>query len=111
VIFSQGKVKLIDFDWAGQYDVAALDEPSACKHVPDEVREAMVKLHEDGVASKATAPKDRNKYPTYPFDISARPVIRWPEGAEPCEPIRPCHDWGMLETYGDDIRTYNYRDE
>ena len=78
-----GKVKLIDLDRAGRYDMKQKDT-----FLPPDLEQ---KIHNNiGRVQGSTL----TKFVRYPFSLS--PDISWAEGV----PIRPQHDWEMLRKLG-----------
>ena len=78
-----GKVKLIDLDWAGQYDMKQKDA-----FLPPDPEQ---KIHDNiGRVQGSTL----TEFVRYPLSLS--PDISWAEGV----PIRPQHDWEMLRKLG-----------
>ncbi|GJJ12434.1 hypothetical protein Clacol_006676 [Clathrus columnatus] len=76
-------VKLIDFDWCGEYDTG---DKKSLNGVPEEVREKL-----KGRLKPRTGP-----YTCYPLSISMDSVT-WAKVVGPLEAILPGHDWFMLE--------------
>ena len=78
-----GKVKLIDLDWAGRYDMKQKDT-----FLPPDPEQ---KIHNNiGRVQGSTL----TEFVRYPLSLS--PDISWAEGV----PIRPQHDWEMLRKLG-----------
>lgn len=77
------KVKFIDFDWCGRYDMTIRDE-----NLPDELQK-----HIEG--NKDHAQVGDGPYAYYPLGMSTRENM-WVTGMEALAPIRPIHDWGMM---------------
>jgi len=80
---ADGKVKLIDFDWCGRYDM---------------------KIHDEGLPNGLQSEIDKNMnriqvvdgpYAYYPLSMSTLDNM-WAAGMEPLAQIRPQHDWIML---------------
>jgi hypothetical protein len=76
---AQGKVKFIDFDWAGRYDIQKLSP------------EQQAGARNTWERSTATEPVP---FAIYPIGISS--AIPWAEGVGPWLPILPDHDNEML---------------
>ena len=82
-----GKVKLIDLDWAGRYGMKQKDT-----FFPPDPEQ---KIHDNiGRVQGSTL----TEFVWYPFSLS--PDISWAEGVEALEPIRPQHDWKILHKLG-----------
>ena len=78
------KIKLIDFNWCGRYDV---DMDILHSAIPADVQK---KIDE----SKSRLPRlPRNEYAHYPNNLSTS--IEWPAEVGPLKPILPQHDWFM----------------
>ena len=74
-----GKVKLIDLDWAGRYGMKQKDT-----FLPPDLEQ---RIHNNiGCVQGSTL----TEFVRYPFSLS--PDISWAEGVEALEPIRPQHD-------------------
>lgn len=85
VLFEErGQVKLIDFDWAGRYDMKIKDS-----WLPSGLQQKIL----DNVDRVQGSTK--TQFVLYPCMLSA--AISWPEGARVNLPIRPQHDWLMLK--------------
>lgn len=86
LIDEDGKVKLIDFDWAGRYDMRIED-----KGVPEDLQAI--------ISSKAGAigTVEESMIARYPVGLSEK--IRWAEGVKELSAIRPGLDWAMLNLY------------
>ncbi|KAH9052698.1 hypothetical protein EDB87DRAFT_1715971 [Lactarius vividus] len=80
---ADGKVKLIDFNWCGRYDMSDTDEG-----LPDEMRQHIEQ-------NKCVQVGD-NPYAHYPLSMSTVKGM-WAPGMEPLAPIRPIHDWAMFK--------------
>jgi len=85
VFFDEGgKIKFIDFDWSGRYDMNVRDNslPAALqKSIDDEKKHV----------------KSVDHYVCYPLNLSSN--IHWAPDARDLEPIRPGHDWFMLYNF------------
>ena len=79
---SNGQVKLIDFNWCGRYDTNVRD-----KQLPPGLQDEI-----DEIEHKSTD----DVYVCYPLSMSEVPGM-WALGMEPLAPIRPQHDWSMLD--------------
>ena len=78
------KIKLIDFNWCGRYDVDIEILDSA---IPADVQKKIDK-------SKSRFPRlPPNEYAHYPNNLST--LIEWPADVESLKPILPQHDWFM----------------
>ena len=78
------KVKFIDFDWSGRYDMNVRDNSLPAdlqKSIDDEKKHA----------------KSVDHYVCYPLNLSSN--IHWEPDARDLEPIRPGHDWFMLYNF------------
>ena len=81
---ADGKVKLIDFNWCGRYDMNIRDEKLPGK-VQDEIDKNMNRVQVgDG------------PYAYYPLSMSTLEGM-WAPGMKPLAQIRPQHDWMMLD--------------
>ena len=81
---ADGKVKLIDFNWCGRYDMKICDEGLPNGLVQNEIDKNMSRIQVgDG------------PYVYYPLLMSIMDNM-WAAGMEPLEQIRPEHDWIML---------------
>ncbi|XP_006459609.1 hypothetical protein AGABI2DRAFT_191518 [Agaricus bisporus var. bisporus H97] len=92
------EVKLIDFDWAGRYDIKDLspaqqaDIKKTWARLADTLKptaEEQIEVDEQ-LDDFADTP-----FALYPISIS--PTLPWPDGAAPHFPILPAHDIKMLE--------------
>ena len=85
VLFDEdGKVKFIDFDWSGRYDMNLRDESLTAdlqKRINDGKKHVQLVDH----------------YVCYPLNLSSN--IHWAPDARDLEPIRPEHDWFMLYNF------------
>ncbi|KAH9021872.1 hypothetical protein EDB84DRAFT_519240 [Lactarius hengduanensis] len=79
-----GKVKLIDFDWCGRYDVNVRDED-----LPYDLQNQIDK-------NKAHVQVGDRPYAYYPLTMSTIEGM-WAPGMEPLALIRPKHDWMMFD--------------
>lgn len=79
---ADGKVKFIDFDWSGQYDMRSGDE----KPSDGEQKETEETNSYEG---------REGRYACYPLAMS-RIETMWAAGMEPLQAIRPEHDREML---------------
>ncbi|KAH9171271.1 hypothetical protein EDB89DRAFT_2243611 [Lactarius sanguifluus] len=79
-----GKVKLIDFDWCGRYDMNIHDED-----LPYDVQNQIDK-------NKARVQVGDGPYASYPLSMSTIDGM-WAPGMEPLAQIRPKHDWMMFD--------------
>ena len=77
------KVKLIDFDWAGPFDMKLRDTS-----LPAGLQEKI----DDSQKTRCDWPE--GNYVHYPLNLSKS--VPWTDGIEDLEPIRPAHDWDML---------------
>ena len=79
----KGIVKFIDFNWCGRYDARIQD-----KGLPDGVQEQIDERKErfEDVGQS---------YACYPLALSR--TIDWPDGMGALKPIRPIHDWNLLQ--------------
>ncbi|KAH9062330.1 hypothetical protein EDB87DRAFT_1559239 [Lactarius vividus] len=80
---ADGKVKLIDFNWCGRYDMSDTDEG-----LPDEMRQH---IEQNKCVQVGDSP-----YAHYPLSMSTVKGM-WAPGMEPLAPIRPIHDWAMFK--------------
>ncbi len=83
---ADGKVKFIDFDWCGRYDMKIRDvklSEERQKQIEDMGQHVQIK---DG------------PYVYYPLSMSMI-FDMWEPGMEPLTPIRPIHDWMMFDSY------------
>ena len=96
----QGKVKLIDFDWTGRYNVGEQDDGGL---VPEDVQrqinefaakaaESRGRYHGGGGGEMALVAEER--YAHYPYNINQK--LKWHDNVGPMKPIRPEHDWFMV---------------
>ena len=79
-----GKVKFIDFDWSGRYDMNVRDRSLPAdlqKRIDDEKRNV----------------KSVDHYVCNPLNLSSN--IHWAPDVRDLEPIRPEHDWFMLNNF------------
>ncbi|KAH8992599.1 hypothetical protein EDB86DRAFT_2932241 [Lactarius hatsudake] len=79
-----GKVKLIDFDWCGRYDMNIHDE-----YLPHDLQNQIDK-------NKARVQVGDGPYACYPVTMS-RIDGMWAPGMKPLAQIRPIHDWMMFD--------------
>ena len=88
IILNQAnKIQLIDFDWAGRYDITIQDVPDDLQElIPADVLEPTNVIQ----AQKNTT------FAHYPLNLS-KPLFS-STGARDLQPIRPIHDWRMLNT-------------
>ena len=78
------KIKLIDFNWCGRYDV---DMEILYSAIPADVQKKIDK-------SKSRFPRlPLNEYAHYPNNLST--LIEWPADVGSLKPILPQHDWFM----------------
>jgi serine/threonine protein kinase len=84
---ADGKVRLIDFNWCGRYDMKAKIPDGI---LPDKLRK-MINENKDRVHGQL----GNGPYVYYPLSISTVEGM-WAEGMEPLLEIRPEHDWLML---------------
>jgi serine/threonine protein kinase len=85
VLFDEdGKVKFIDFDWSGRYDMNVRDEslPADLQSRIDDEKKHV---------------KSVDHYVCYPLNLSSN--IHWAPDARDLEPIRPGHDWFMFNKF------------
>ncbi|GJJ06912.1 hypothetical protein Clacol_001108 [Clathrus columnatus] len=85
----EGNIKLIDFNWCGEYDTEAKrdgDRLQVSKYVRDKLGEL------DRRGGRATT----GPYAYYPSSLSLLPN-EWPHGVGSLKPILPEHDWALLE--------------
>lgn len=88
ILDQSGQVQLIDFDWAGRYDVTVEDEllnTDAPGLIPDDVLKAF---------RNGQNPVDNVGFAVYPLALSK--LVFTNTGADDLIPIRPAHDWRML---------------
>ena len=82
ILFDEdSKVKFIDFDWSGRYDMNVRNESLSAdlqKRIDDEKRNV----------------ESVDRYVCYPSSN-----IHWAPDARDLEPIRPEHDWFMLNNF------------
>ncbi|GJJ16088.1 hypothetical protein Clacol_010367 [Clathrus columnatus] len=83
LVDDSGSVKLIDFNWCGEYDT---EEESSLNGVPKDVQDKL----------KERLKPRAGPYTCYPLSISMS-SIKWADGVGPLKPILPGHDWVMLE--------------
>ena len=81
---ADGKVKLIDFNWCGRYDMNIRDEK-----LPNDLQNQIDK-------NMNRVQVREGPYATYPLSMSTLEGI-WAPGMEPLAQIRPQHDWMMLD--------------
>ena len=81
---ADGKVKLIDFNWCGRYDMNIRDE-----NLPGKVQEQI-----DKNMNRVQVGDGPHAY--YPLSMSTLKGM-WAPGMEPLAQIRPRHDWMMLD--------------
>jgi hypothetical protein len=81
---ADGKVKLIDFNWCGRYDMNIRDEKP-----PGKVQDQIDK-------NKNRVQVGDGPYAYYPLSMSTLEGM-WAPGMEPLAQIRPRHDWMMLD--------------
>jgi hypothetical protein len=83
-----GDVQLIDFNWCGRYDMDVRDVelPPGLQNEIDQNKEKIE--NEDKIAGDVS-------YVQYPLSLSTVKDM-WAPGMEPLAPIRPQHDWNML---------------
>ncbi|KAJ2931074.1 hypothetical protein H1R20_g5986, partial [Candolleomyces eurysporus] len=95
----QDKVKLIDFNWAGRYNLGARDKGTI---VPEDVQQQIDELaakanaydRRSGGGDREAVPATEERYAHYPYNINS--TIKWHTDVGPMKPIRPEHDWFML---------------
>ncbi|KAF8955828.1 hypothetical protein BDZ97DRAFT_1926207 [Flammula alnicola] len=86
VLFNQGgKVLLIDLDWAGRYDMNIVDT-----RLPLGL-EKKIRDNTERIQGPNSTPTE---FAHYPLNLSRN--VSWPEGVAELLPIRPQHDWDML---------------
>ena len=85
VLFDEdSKVKLIDFDWAGRYDM------NICDGLLPADLQKMINENKKDI-------KPADHYVCYPLSMNVSGGdTRWAEDVRQLEPIRPQHDWNML---------------
>jgi hypothetical protein len=81
---ADGKVKLIDFNWCGRYDMNIRDEK-----LPREVQDLIDKNNMNREVGDGP-------YAYYPLSMSTVEGM-WAPGMEPLAQIRPQHDWMMFD--------------
>ena len=87
VILNQAnKIQLIDFDWAGRYDMTIQDS------IPDDIRELI--LADTLETTNVIHAQTDTTFAYYPLNLTKD--IFSSTGAGDLEPIRPIHDWRML---------------
>lgn len=79
------KIKLIDFNWSGRYDVDTMEILDSA--IPTDLQEMI-----DKSKSQFSRPP-RNEYAHYPNNLST--MIEWPADVGSLKPILPHHDWFM----------------
>jgi serine/threonine protein kinase len=87
IILNQAnKIQLIDFDWAGRYDMTIQDS------IPDDLQELIPAdiLEPTNVIQAQTD----TTFAHYPLNLSK--TLFSSTGAGDLQPIRPIHDWRML---------------
>ncbi|KAH9057466.1 hypothetical protein EDB87DRAFT_1823595 [Lactarius vividus] len=84
VFDAYGKLKLIDFDWCGRYDMNIRDE-----NLPYDLQNQIDK-------NKACVQVGDGPYAYYPLSTSTIEGM-WDPGMERLAPIRPKHDWMMFD--------------
>ena len=85
VLFDENnKVKFIDFDWSGRFDMNVRDES-----LPANLQKR--------IDNEKTKVKSVDHYVCYPLNLSSN--IHWAPDARDLEPIRPEHDWFMLRNF------------
>ncbi|KAJ2932630.1 hypothetical protein H1R20_g4447, partial [Candolleomyces eurysporus] len=90
----QGKVKFIDFNWTGRYNVGVQDDGDL---VPEDVQRQINEFaaKANGGEDGEMAPAIEERYAHYPYNINK--TIKWHADVGPMKPIRPAHDWFMVE--------------
>ncbi|RXW24486.1 hypothetical protein EST38_g1381 [Candolleomyces aberdarensis] len=90
----QGKVKFIDFNWTGRYNVRVQDDGDL---VPEDVQRQINEFaaKANGGGDGGVAPASEERYAHYPYNINK--AIKWHADVGPMKPIRPAHDWFMVE--------------
>jgi hypothetical protein len=97
----QGKVKFIDFNWTGRYNVGVQDDGGL---VPEDVQRQINEFAakaadrrggDNGGGGGEMAPVAEERYAHYPYNINQK--IKWHGNVGPMKPIRPEHDWFMLD--------------
>ncbi|KAI9435035.1 hypothetical protein H4582DRAFT_1817874 [Lactarius indigo] len=83
---TDGKVKLIDFNWCGRYNMDITDEK-----LPDNVRK-----HIEQNKKRVQVEGGSHTYAYYPLSMSTLEGM-WATGMVRLTPIRPIHDWMMFE--------------
>ncbi|KAJ2932632.1 hypothetical protein H1R20_g4445, partial [Candolleomyces eurysporus] len=90
----QGKVKFIDFNWTGRYNVGVQDDGDLVpEDLQRQINEFAAKANGGGDGEMAPAIEER--YAHYPYNINK--AIKWHADVGPMKPIRPAHDWFMVE--------------
>jgi hypothetical protein len=79
----ENKVKFIDFDWCGRYDINICDNSS----LPSDLQKK--------ISDNKKSIEPVSHYVCYPLNLS-KVQGQWVEGVKDLEPIRPKHDWAML---------------
>ncbi|KAH8980320.1 hypothetical protein EDB92DRAFT_1805783 [Lactarius akahatsu] len=82
---ADGKVKLIDFNWCGRYDMKIADE-----NLPEDVQDH---IDQNKRRVQAGGPY---AYAQYPVSMSTLKGM-WAPGMVPLGSIRPIHDWMMFK--------------
>ncbi|GJJ16183.1 hypothetical protein Clacol_010463 [Clathrus columnatus] len=82
LVDNSGSVKLIDFNWCGEYDTR---KESSLNGVPKNVQDKL----------KGRLKPRAGPYACYPLSISMS--IDWADGVKPLRAILPGHDWSMLK--------------
>lgn len=83
---THGKVKLIDFNWSGRFDMTICDMG---------LRNDLQKVIDENKA-RARVDNESECYAYYPLSMSTLEDM-WAPGMKPLAPIRPLHDWKMLQ--------------
>ena len=81
---ADGKVKLIDFNWCGRYDMNIRDE-KLLRSLQNRINENMNRIQ-----------VGNGPYAYYPLSMSMLEGM-WAPGMEPLAQIRPQHNWMMLD--------------
>jgi serine/threonine protein kinase len=84
ILFDEkNKVTLIDFDWAGPFDMKIRDASLPA---------GLQKKIDDSQRTKSD--RADGNYVCYPLNLSKS--VPWADGVTDLKPIRPAHDWDML---------------
>ena len=94
------KVKFIDFNWTGRYNVGEQDDGGLVpEDVQRQINEFAAKAAErrgrdNGGGGGVMALVAEERYAHYPCNINLE--IKWHDNVGPMKPIRPEHDWFMV---------------